>query len=351
MSSPATAVRHPSTFVSFGEHLRAVRTAAQSRRSIVDPRLRPSAAAGAYANEGVGPDGGYAAPVDFQRQVSDLVMAGENIFPRLRRFETTKTSVTFPIDEKPAYSASGPQVTVRPEGSVLVQSKLAVGSRSLRLVKLSCLVPVSEELLEDGGNDLQAYLGSVVAERFNYLLMEHVVRGTGVEQSEGVLNANALITIAAEGGQSTGSVVMKNVQKMYGALLPGMRRSAVWLVHPNDVEQQLSSLAGQGGSVFFSYAFGEVSPRLMGIPVVPSEACSVAGTTGDILLVGCEGIGVGCRPGLVARSISHDIWFDQHLAAFRFDFRVVASVLLSAAIPQKNGSGMVSAVVALAARP
>ena len=351
MSPPTPAVRHPSGFRSFPEFLNAVQVAGQTRRGVVDERLRVSAAATSSANEGTGADGGYLAPPDFAQAVSDLVMSRENLLARCVLFPTTKSSVTVPIDERSAYSTSGPQVTVQAEGSVLVQSKLAVGSRNIRLAKLSVLLPISNELVEDAGTSLETYLAAVIPERMLYLTTEYLVRGDGVTKPLGVLNSPALITIAAEGGQAAATVRIENLQKMHASLLPGLRSSAVWLVHQS-VEKQLAALTGaQPGSVVYNWSPGESFARLMGLPVVVSEACSAAGTVGDILLIGCAGIAVAHRPGLIARSVSTHLYFDQGQDAYRFDLRLGASVMLSAAVTQRNGSGMLSSIVTLAARP
>ena len=66
------------------------------------------------------------------------------------------------------------------------------------------------------------------------------LRGTGVGQALGILNAPTLITITPETGQAANSIIYTNIVKMVARLLPLSWGNAVWVVHPSTVTQLLT---------------------------------------------------------------------------------------------------------------
>jgi HK97 family phage major capsid protein len=348
MPTPAVTSRHPNQASSWPSFFSAVRRA--GRREGPGPVvLRPyGAAPSTAAQEAAGPDGGYLVPPDFQKAVSDAILAETDLLGRCTIVETERNNVVLPVDVQPAYSATGLQAAQQPENSALAQSKLSLGSRSVRLSKLSIYMPMTNELLEDA-QGLDAYLVSIVAQKFSYLINSYLLTGDGVNKPLGVLNSPAAITIAAEGAQPTATIVLANLQKMFARLIPSLRPSAVWLVHTS-AEQAMLNIT-QTGFWVAQYSPGSPFASLFGLPVIPIEAASVVGTVGDITLIGMAGILAAIRPGLVKRQFSMDCYFDLDMNAFRFTVRLGAMPALAAPVAQKNGGSTVSSIVSLAARP
>ena len=85
------------------------------------------------------------------------------------------------------------------EESTLTESEGKLRMIELAAKKLTCLTPVSNELLADG-LDFQNQLGTAIATTMGWYLDYAYLRGTGAGQPLGVLNDPALITVSKEGG-------------------------------------------------------------------------------------------------------------------------------------------------------
>jgi HK97 family phage major capsid protein len=341
------ASRHPNSVPSMASFMASVRLAGEGDASARDNLVRASAST--ISQESSGSDGGYAVPVDFQKAVTDAVVAESVLLDRCTVINVKSNSVAFPVDTQPAYSSSGPKVRLTPEGTVATQSKLKVESRTLRLSKLVVDLPMSAELIEDAGPELDAYLSAVVGSRMAYHVNNEILRGNGTSEALGILSSPALITVSPEGAQSAATVVFANVAKMHSRLIASQRASAVWLVHPS-AEQQLHGLNAAAGGLVYQAVPGSPFMSLLGLPVIPVEAASTVGTVGDITLVAMKGIAACVRDSGIKRVLSMHAYFDQDLGVYRFSMRLGALTFLAAAVSQKNGGSTVSSVVSLDVR-
>ena len=138
---------------------------------------------------------------------------------------TTSNAVMMPVDASPAYASGGITVAIAPEAAVIPQNRLKVQLRSVKLDKLTALIPISDELQEDA-QGLSAYLTSKLLQIFRYKVNDYILNG-----ATGLLSSAARISQAAEGGQMAGSIVWNNLANMYSRLLPGMVQGSVWCVH------------------------------------------------------------------------------------------------------------------------
>jgi len=135
----------------YGDFARAVRAGA-SKGGSVDPRLQRGeqrATLSTYANEASGTDGGFAIPPDFKAEIATILPAEESLLSRTDQQTSSSTVFTVPKDETTPWGTTGVRAYWEGEAAALTQSKLALEISSLRLHKLSVLVPVTDELLED----------------------------------------------------------------------------------------------------------------------------------------------------------------------------------------------------------
>jgi HK97 family phage major capsid protein len=129
-----------------------------------------------------------------------------------------------------------------------------------------------------------ALVSQKAGERIDFELSNVIIRGTGVGQPLGILNANALVTQSAESSQVADTLVAENVVKMAARMPAASRRNAIWLVHP-DAEPQLPLMTigdqpvyvGPGG--FRDDPYG----RLLGRPVIPHQTAETLGDLGDLM--------------------------------------------------------------------
>lgn len=343
-------------FRNFGDFAKSVKMAAVGG-GYEDPRLLKikAAAATTYGSEGVGGDGGFAVPPDFRRNIVEKVMGEDTLISRTDDQVSSSNTFTFPVDETTPWQTSGGiQAYWEGEASAMTQSKPSLQNRSLRLHKLTALVPVTEELLEDAPS-LDGYLRRKAPEKIDFKINLALVQGTGAGQPLGLLNAPAAITVSKESSQGADTLQFANIINMWSRLDRSCRGNAVWLIH-QDIEPQLYSMQfpGTGTAVPVYLPPGGLSQSpygtLMGRPVIPTEACETLGDKGDIVLTDFSKYLTVTRGGGVRVDTSMHLWFDQDLTAFKFTMRLAGAPWWAAPISPRDGANTRSCIVTLAER-
>lgn len=339
-------------FGHFGEFSRAVLNAELGRGDI-DVRLR-NASLSTVSSEGAGADGGFLVPAEFRDRILAHVFDESDLLGRTDQQITSRNSISFPVDENTPWGTSGVRGYWVGEGNAITQSKHAFRERTLKTNKLAALCPVTDELLEDAPS-LGNYMESAVGRVFNYIIGNAIIDGSGAGQPLGFLRSPALVTVAAEGGQTADTVNAANVTNMWARMPATNRMSAIWLVNP-DVEAQLIRMTLGGSSVAFPVYMPpnglSQSPfaTLLGRPVVPHMACKAIGDVGDICYVDLKQYVTAVKTGGVKTDVSLHLFFDQDVAAFRFVLRIDGRPWPSQAITPPNGSSTLSPFLTLAAR-
>lgn len=313
-------------------------------------------AATTYGNEGTGADGGFPIPPEFSREIMVKVMAEENLLNRAAQLTTSRNSMSIPKDETtPWQSSGGVQAYWEGEAAPITASKPAFEQSQVRLVKLTALVPITEEALEDAVG-LESWLRAKAPAKMAAKINTAFVRGTGVGQPLGILRSPSLITVNKETSQPGDTVWFANINNMWSRMYAPWRRNAIWLIN-QDVEPQLEAMAfdPQASSkipVYLPPGGLSQSPyaTLKGRPVVPIEACSTVGDEGDIILVDMAQYWAFSKSGGVRTDTSIHLYFDQAVTAFRFIFRLNGMPAWSSVIQPENGSLTRSWAVTLAAR-
>ncbi|WP_337186588.1 phage major capsid protein [Phenylobacterium sp.] len=342
-------------FRNFGDFAASVRNAA-THRGDVDPRLR-NAAASSVSSESVGADGGFAVPPDFREAIAQKVFGEDSLVARTDQMRSASNSITMPVDmTTPWDTTGGIQAYWTNEAAAINQSKIQLEEETFKAHKLAVLVPVTEELLEDAPA-LNGYLGRKAPEKIDFKVSDAIVRGTGAGQPLGFMNSPALVTVAAEGGQTPDTIVAANISKMWSRMPTSSRRNAVWLVHP-DAEPQLDFLSVGQQPVYMPPGGLSEAPygRLKGRPVIPHQVCETIGDLGDIMLVDLAQYlslvktGGGRDSNGLKSDVSMHLWFDQDLVAFKFTLRIGGQPWWSKATSPRDGSSTMSPFVTLASR-
>ncbi len=240
------------------------------------------------------------------------------------------------------------------EGAEKTASKPKFGQLELNLNKLAILIYATDELLSDA-----AALGNIVtegaAEEIGFKLDDAVLNGTGAGQPVGILNANALVSVAKESGQNATTLLWENIKKMYARLWARSRANMRWFANQDCLPELMSMVqtAGAGGVPVWlpaNGAFGLSHDTLMGRPITYPEQCQTLGTVGDIYLADMSQYVVITKGGLQSASSIH-VRFIYDEQVFRFVFRVDGQSLWSAALtPFKGTNNTQSPFVALATR-
>jgi HK97 family phage major capsid protein len=350
-------------FRSLGEMALHVQRSARHGGS-TDPRLERLAAASTYGNEASGSDGGFAVPPDFRNEIIQTIMGTESLISRCDQVRTEGNTVTYPMDETtPWQTTGGVQAYWDGEAATMTQSKPSLGESTTKLNRVTALVPMTDELLEDA-SALDSYLRRKAPEKIAFKVDLALLQGTGVGQPLGIVNSPALVTVSKESSQIADSVIANNILKMYNRMYAPSRSNAVWVINP-DIEPWLHRLSmagldndgntvtGWGTQLYFPPGGLSASPygTLMGRPVIAHQACETVGDKGDIFFVDFKQYLAIMKSGMNPRvDTSIHLWFDQNLTAFRFVLRVGGKPWWSTTMAARDGSATYSPYVTLEAR-
>lgn len=330
----------------FGDFAAAVKSAALNGN--VDQRLQ-NASLTTYGSEGVGADGGFAVPPEFRTSILQKVTGEDSLLSRCDPVETSGYSITVPKDETTPWGSAGIQAYWDGEAAAMTQKKPALETSTIKLSKLTALVPVTDELLEDAPA-LGSYVQRKAADVIDFKVTDAIINGTGVGMPQGIIGAACTVQQAKESSQVAATIHGKNLVKMWARMPARWRSSAVWLVHP-DAEPELMQAGLQVGPAASGTATGGTliymppggisgSPyaSLFGRPVIPVQACQAVGTAGDIIFAALNQYAAVLKAGGLKSDTSIHLWFDQGITAFRFTFRMGGQPWWSTAITAKNGS-------------
>ena len=348
-------------FKHFGQFLGAVR-GASLHPSARDERLNIGAAATTYANESTGADGGFLVPPQYATEIMTVIESNDPLLARCRQIPVAGNAFVMPVSEETAHGTTGVQSYWDNEAATITQTKPAFKNIEIKLNRLTALVPVTEEALEDSAA-LGAWVNQVAGEKMSFKVTDAILNGLGTGQPLGILKAACLVTVSKETSQAANTVLAENVLKMYSRMPVASRARAVWLVH-SDVEALLpgmvvpvknvagtENVGGGGGPIYMPPGglSGSQYGTLLGRPIVPCEASPALSAAGDITLADFSQY-IAITKGAVKADQSMHFYFDQNMRAFRFVLRVGGQPWLSAAIARKSGSSTLSHFVALGAR-
>ncbi len=290
------------------------------------------ASATTFANTYSSQDGGFAVADDF---VEDIYMRGEGaLLPFCSVVPTTSGSLGIPTDATTPWQDSGIHAEWVQEGVALPEFIPDLSLQSFHLRKMSALVPLSEELIEDAPG-LSVWLPQALQRAVTWEINTMIINGTGTGTFLGILNADCRIPVAAEGAQAASTIVAANIVKMMARCLDVA--GARWIINP-DALQQVMTLAQWDNATF----------TLGGLPVTLSEACPALGQPGDIILANLSGYRVAARGANLNQS-SH-LLFDRDLIAYKLTTRLDGAPILSSPVTVPNSTNTRSHFVVLAAR-
>ncbi|MGH7961207.1 MAG: phage major capsid protein, partial [Candidatus Binatia bacterium] len=250
--------------------------------------------------EGMPSAGGFMVPEEYAAMLLNQSLEQEIIRPRAQvapMKSATKKVGTFQNDDNS---------TSAPYGGLSLQWMEETGTIGLkeaktRLITLAAkkagmLVPVSNELLEDG-TSFDEQLGNAIISSVGWGLDDAFLNGTGVGTPLGILNAPSLVTVTKETGQTAGSVVYENITKMYSRMHPACIQKAIWIANVTTVPSLLSLSIGVGTAGAWYPVLRETDGAftMLGRPVLFTEKVPTAGAKGDILFVDLSQYVIGLR--------------------------------------------------------
>lgn len=339
-------------FASLGEQLVAVMRSTGEGRSVHKGLLEIQGAAQGL-NESVSSEGGFLVQQDFTTELLRNLYDTGVLAPKTRRRPVKGSGLKInAVDETSRADGSrmgGIQAYWTAEAGTKTPSRPNFRRIALDLEKLAGVYIATDELLEDAPA-LQAEVESWFTDEFGFRVDDAIIRGTGVGMPLGILNSLALVSAAAEGGQTADTVNALNIQKMFARMPPRSLRNAEWFIN-QAVWPQLFAMNQANMPIFMpggnlaSAPFG----MLLGRPINPLEQASAIGDVGDIMFLDLNQYLLIEKGGIKSDSSIH-VYFLTDETAFRFVLRINGQPIPISAITPYKGSDTVSPFVALAAR-
>lgn len=349
-------------FRDFGEFCSAVR-GASANPSAIDQRLIANAMT-TYGSEGVGADGGFAVPPEWRSTIMEAVAGEDGLLARTDQQTASGNSITFPVDETTAWQTSGGiQAYWDGEAATITQSKPSLKEVTVKLHRVTALVPVTDELLEDT-TALGNYISRKAGDKIAYKINDAIINGTGAGQPLGILNAPCTVSVAKETApaQTADTFFGVNAVNMMARMPAQSYGRSAWLINQDvlpfiltlgfPVKNADSSAAGAGALYLppNGLANSGTYGSLLGRPIVVTEACATIGDVGDVILADMSQYLTVVKAGGVQAATSIHMFFDQNATAFRFVVRMNGQPWLSAPITRAKGTNTLSHFVTLAAR-
>ncbi len=343
-------------FQSFGEFASAVRQAAVAANGgyqVSDQRiLTLQAGPTQMANESNGDSLGILIPQEFSQAIfSASTDELDNLLPLTDNVPVEGNSMVFPVDESTPWGNSGIKAFWQNEGGKDRESSPKMDPATLRLNKLTALVPVTEELLEDS-SAVGSYLNTKTPEAITWKTNEALWGGDGAGKPFGFSRSGVVIEVPKEANQGAATILRANISKMRARMTPAQFRRAIWMVNA-DALPQLDELAyGQQSTnaAIYNPVGGFGFGVLLGRPVMVSPHSATVGEKFDIALVDWKSYRTITKARGIETATSMHLWFDLGLTAFRAQFRVAGQSALTKPIAPNNGANTQSPFVTLAAR-
>ena len=265
-------------------------------------------------------DGGYLVPDHFEKTLIETLNDTMVIRKLAHVFKTASGSLKIPVLETKAKAAW------TDEGEEIVENGETFGQKNIGAHKLTALVKVSTELLQDSAFDLEAHFRSQFVARMVEAEEEAFITGDGVGKPYGILHD----TEGAEVGITTASataITADELIKLYYSLRGPYRPNAVWLLNDATVAL-IRTLKDSNGQYLWQSGLKEGTPdTLLGRTVITTPYMpTVAAGAKAVAFGDFSKYWIGDRDGVTFKRLNELYATTGHigfLATKRLDARVV----------------------------
>lgn len=320
----------------------------------IDPRLYQAAATG--MGEALGPDGGFAIPVEMAAGIEREMFVEGEILSRVDVRSISGNAITYNVIRETSRADGSRQGGVLgywiDEGEAPDATKFKLAQLELKLRKVGCLGYMTEELEQDA-LALGAELESMFGEELTFQVENKVYRGTGAGSPLGFLNAPCLVSVAKEVGQPAATIVPQNLSKMWARCPARSHKNCIWAVNV-DCMPTLDELALPVGTAALEPRFVNYGPdgimRIKGRPVIAVEYAETVGTKGDIALIDLSRYRLIRKAAGVQQTSSIHVRFAQGENTYRAIGRFDGQPVPRSAIQPFKGNNTLSPFVVLDTR-
>ena len=274
---------------------------------------------------GVDADGGYLVPDTYEKT---LIQALNDTMVVRKLAHTFVTACG--VHKIPVVTSHGTANWVEESGEIPETSE-TFGQQHIGAHKLTALIKISEELLNDSAFDLEEYFQKEFTKRILNAEEVAFITGDGNGKPTGLLDADT----GAEVGVTTESateITADDVINLYYSLRAPYRSKAVWLLNDSTVNA-LRLLKDKNGQYLWQSSLKEGTPdMLMGRPVYTSTAFPSIGAGQKAIAFGdLSYYWIGDREGITFRRLN-ELYAAKGQVGFLATKRVDAKLILPEAV-------------------
>lgn len=302
---------------SFGDWLTAVRRGDEKRLVTVYGSTKD-------LGEGSGSAGGFLVPTEYATNLLQVAAMQNQVYSRVQKVPVRGESGTYPALDQYVTPAAGTGATaaaagvtaaMTQAGATFTETEPKFSMLNWRLAKIGGLTEVENELVEDSPFAIEALLRGLFAVAIAAKNERNILRGTGVGEPLGILNAPAAIGIS---DATTDKFAWADVAAMY-ARFKGVGGQPTWIIHPS-VWPQIMVMANGTDNVWQANVQAGPTNVLNGYPIIVSEHLPQLGNTGSVILADLTGYLMFERPGL-SIAYSSEVGFSRDVGTWRFKTR------------------------------
>lgn len=271
--------------------------------------------------EGTDGSGGFLVPDEFE-QILVQALENGNVLRRLGNVIQTKHDLKIPT-----VISHGAAAWVQ-ENEQINDSDDAFGQVVISAHKLGTRMILSEELLEDSGFDLEAYIVQEFARRIGKKEEEAFLTGDGIGKPTGLLFDAPIGTLSTEAG----TLSMDDAIELYHSIDQRYRINATWLMSEDAYRTLRKCRTAMGKTIWEPSMVKDAPFMLLGKPVEISHAIpEIAAGTKPILFGDFSYYWIGDR-GKRSLKRLNELYADKGQVGFQATQRVDAKLVLPEAI-------------------
>ena len=285
-------------------------------------------------SEGVDANGGYLVPTEFEKFIVDTLKE-ENVMRRLCKVITTDNERKIPV------AATHSTAAWTAENAAYTESNPTFAQKTIDAYKLTDLVKVSIELLDDSAFDLEEYIAREFAYAFGTAEEQAFCVGTGTGQPTGLFTANGG-TVGVTAASATAVTTDEVISLIYTLKAP-YRKNAKFLMNDATVST-LRKLKDSNGQYLWQPALHEGDHEtLLGKKILTSPYMPEIAAGAKVIMFGdLSYYWIGDRQGITFKRLN-ERYADMGQVGFLASKRVDGKLVLPEAIKVLQMKGVAAA--------
>lgn len=284
-------------------------------------------------SESTDADGGYLVPEEFENQIISG-LDEVNVIRSIAKVITTQNDRKIPV------SVGHSVATWTAENAAFTESNPTFGQKQIDAFKLTDLIRVSVELLQDAAFDLESYIAAEFARAFGIAEEQAFCVGTGTNQPTGIFTANGgTVGVTAT---AANAITVDEIISLVYALKSPYRKNARFLMNDTTVSL-LRKLKDNNGAYLWQPSVQAGQPdKLLGFDLYTSPYVPTVGAGAFAIAFGdFQNYWIGDRAGRTVQRLN-ELYATNGQIGYVATERVDGKVILPEGIQllkMKAGSG------------